>query len=329
MNGSSLRITPIYTKESNFEQVMNSHIAALWCSREEGFVTSFDKKKLFWIKLTSPQHTRAIVVVNGRIESAWKYQELFYDLFQQGYDIYSFDHRGQGLSDRLIDNKEMGYVGDYQDYIQDFHTLVEHFSLDGYEKRYLLGHSMGGNIATRYVQTYPKHCFSAIALSAPMFGVNMPKHLKPIALVLSQIMTALAAHPKFAPGQAPYSPKPFDTNLLTQSAVRYYWFRELYENMPQLKVGGASTRWLWQGLMAAKKCHLMTRHIGIPLLLLQAGNDKIVSNPDQTRFIRKLTKTNNQCEMKVIEQSLHELLFEKDHYRNQALDAILSFFARY
>lgn len=328
MNTPSSVNTAPYTQESDFEQAINGRISALWHSREDGYFKTFDNTKLFWIKLTNPEHRKAIVIVNGRIECTWKYQELFCDLFQQGYDIYSYDHRGQGLSDRLIDDKEMGYVEEFEDYVKDLNLLVRHFDLSQYDNCYLLGHSMGGNIATRYVQTYPEHPFSAIALSAPMFGVNLPWHLKPIATFLGQLLTAYYPKPTFAPGQESYFPKPFDGNFLSQSSVRYHWFRDLYEQRPELKIGGASTRWVWQGLMSSKQCILMTRQLKIPLLLLQAGDDQIVSNAHQLRFIKKLAKTNPKCAMQIVYGARHELLFETDEHRNQALDAIIHFFAQ-
>lgn len=326
MNMSSFSISASYTQESNFEQAINDRIATLWQSRAEGTVKSFDKTQISWIKITKPEHRKAIVVVNGRIECTWKYQELFYDLYQQGYDIYSYDHRGQGYSDRLIDDKQMGYVEDFDDYVKDLHRLVKHFDLSNYQSCYLLGHSMGGNIVTRYLQSYPNNPFNAAALSAPMFGVNLPPHLKPVATLLGQILTAIYPKPTFAPGQAAYFPKPFADNLLSQSDVRYHWFRQLYEQKPEIQIGGASTRWVWQGLMASKQCILMTRHLKAPLLVLQASEDKIVSNQDQIRFMKKLAKTNTQCAMKIIHGSRHEVLFEKDEYRNDALDTILTFF---
>ena len=329
MNKSALNIQPSYTQEFHFEQAINSNIAQLWSRREEGFIRSFDNTRLYWIKISSAHNDKAIVIVNGRIECVWKYQELFFDLFQQGYDIYSFDHRGQGLSERLIDDSQMGYVDDFEDYTHDLHHLVQHFNLERYKSCYLMGHSMGGNIVTRYLQTYPQHPFAAIALSAPMFGVNLSWHLKLIAIPFNQLMAALSSQPKFAPGQLPYYPKPFDGNLLSQSQARYHWFRALYEQKPELKIGGASHRWVWQGLMAAQKCHLMARHIKSPLLILQAGDDKIVSNCDQVKFYKKVIKNNHECVLKIIDHARHEILFEKDEYRNQALDSILSFYSRY
>lgn len=328
MNDSS-SINPFsYTQESNFEQVIRANIADFWSSRQEGKLRATNKASLYWCKFTSQQHNKAIVVVNGRIECCEKYQELFYDLFQQGYNIYSYDHRGQGRSTRLIDDQEMGYVEEFEDYVEDLAQLVEHFDLQGYQKRYLLGHSMGGNIVTRYVQT-KSHSFNAVALSAPMFGVNLPWYFKPVATLVGQVLTAFHPKPTFAPGQAAYFPKPFAGNYLSQSSVRYQWFRELYEQNPELKIGGASTRWVWQGLMSCKRCQLMTRHIKVPFLVIQAGEERIVSNEAQNKFMAKLAKTHKSCEFKVIAGARHELFFEQDQYRNQALDYSLAFFAKH
>ncbi|GAB2641190.1 alpha/beta fold hydrolase [Vibrio panuliri] len=316
-----------YTQETTFEQVISNEIAEFWAGRKQGYLRTPDKRNLYWISLTSEQHTRSIVVVNGRIESSYKYQELFYDLFRQGYNIYSYDHRGQGCSDRLVKNHDIGYVEEFDDYVEDLAQLVELFDLGRYQKRFLLGHSMGGNIVTRYVQTHPEHPFDAMALSAPMFGVNVAWYLKPIARWIGQILTALHAEPNYAPGQAPYYSKPFEGNLLSQSEIRYQWFRRLYEDKPELQVGGASTRWVWQGLIACKQAILLTRQVKIPLLLLQAGSDKIVANEAQVQFAKKLAKTNANCQLKVIHDARHELFFEQDKYRNQALDITLDFFS--
>ena len=127
MTTNSAANPPPYTQESHFEQAINKEIAALWSTRKEGFLRSPDRRNLFWVSLTSEHHTKAIVVVNGRIECTYKYQELFYDLYRQGYNIYSYDHRGQGLSDRLVKNHDIGYVEEFDDYVQDLALMVEQF----------------------------------------------------------------------------------------------------------------------------------------------------------------------------------------------------------
>ncbi|EGR2783931.1 alpha/beta fold hydrolase [Vibrio parahaemolyticus] len=314
-----------YTQETLFEQAIGGPIAALWQTRQEGFVKGTEKKKIYWCKLTNPEHKKAVLIVNGRIESSWKYQELFYDLYRQGYDVYSFDHRGQGLSDRLLSDSDMGHVYDFTDYIDDMDVVIKQHDLKQYQQCFIIAHSMGGAIATRYLQTHPEHPFTGLILSAPMFGINLPWYLSPIAIPVTQILSAVSPLPRYAPGHKPYFPKPFEDNPLSQSAGRYQWFRNLYTEKPELQVGGPSTRWVWQGLMAAKQCFLLTRQVKVPVLLVQAGNDRIVSNLAQKRFIEKLRKTNPHAALLSIEGAQHEILFETDQYRNQALDAIFRF----
>lgn len=316
---------PSYTQENLFEQAIAGPIAALWQQRQEGYFKSSDKTKLYWCKLTDPKHSKAVLLVNGRIESSWKYQELLFDFYRQGYDVYSYDHRGQGLSDRLVQDSDIGHVYEFDDYVRDLANVVQHFALEGYQQRHLVSHSMGGAIATRYLQTYPHHPFDKLVLSAPMFGINLPWYLSPVAIAVSQILTAVYPTPTYAPGHQPYYAKPFEDNPLSQSKARYHWFRQLYADKPELQVGGPSTRWVWQGLMATKQCLQMTRQLKIPVLLLQAGNDRIVSNQAQNQFYKKLCKTNKNSQMITIDGAQHELLFEQDQYRNQALDALFRF----
>ncbi|KQA16583.1 alpha/beta fold hydrolase [Vibrio metoecus] len=319
-------LTP-YTQESSLEQALNFEIAQVWHTRHEGTYRSFDKKHIYWCSLQHLTHQKAVVVVNGRIESAWKYQELCYDLFRQGFDVYTYDHRGQGLSERLTEDRQIGYVHEFQDYVADLAGLVEHFHLERYPQRFLLAHSMGGAVATRYVQTTPNHPFHAVALSAPMFGVAMPWYLRPFAALITQLMTAFSMKPSYAPGYGPYHPKPFPLNLLTHSERRYHVFRELYEAHPELQIGGPSHRWVWQSLLATKQCLQLTRQIKIPMLILQASEEAIVCNHAQNRLFKKLTRTQKSAALQVIAGARHELLFEQDAYRNQALAHIFRFFA--
>ncbi|MCF1563786.1 alpha/beta fold hydrolase, partial [Escherichia coli] len=78
--------------------------------------------------------------------------------------------------------------------------LITRFPLQNYTQRYLLAHSMGGAITTRYLESYPNHPFDAVVLSAPMLGINMPWQLRPIAFTLTKLLSATYATPHYAPG---------------------------------------------------------------------------------------------------------------------------------
>jgi len=301
-------------------------IESLWQKREQGYIQGVNNKQIFWTSLTSANHDKAVVIVNGRIESAWKYQELFYELYHQGFDVYSFDHRGQGMSERLADDPQIGHVGFFSDYVEDMASALKQFNLAGYQHKFILAHSMGGAIATRYLQSQSGIKFDAIALSAPMYGVDMPWYMRPVANYLTPLITALVKQPFYITKNKAYFAKPFEINPLTSSHTRYKWFRDLYEKMPELKLGGPSARWVWQGLKGAELCIKEADKVTIPLLLLQGGQDKIVSNQAQTAFIKKLARTNPDCRMTIIEGSKHEILFESDTHRDIALQEILSFF---
>ncbi|MGO8654096.1 alpha/beta fold hydrolase, partial [Rhizobium ruizarguesonis] len=78
------------------------------------------------------------MISSGYGESFFKYREIVYDLWQEGYQVYILDHRGQGFSERLIrPNKaqeldpravkrvhDLGYVENFDDFVDDLKTFV-------------------------------------------------------------------------------------------------------------------------------------------------------------------------------------------------------------
>lgn len=92
-----------------------------------------------------------IVVCPGRIESYVKYAELAYDLVHMGFDVLIIDHRGQGLSGRMLPDTHRGHVDRFSDYVDDFAAFWQQDVQPGpWRKRYILAHSMGGAISTLF-----------------------------------------------------------------------------------------------------------------------------------------------------------------------------------
>ncbi len=282
------------------------------------------------VKATEPKAT--VVVVNGRTESYLKYQELAYELTQQGYQVLMFDHRGQGLSDRLTDNPHKGHIEDFQQYVDDMHQLISRVVLaePAQQPLYLLGHSMGGAISTLYLQQHPA-VFQKAALSAPMHGINGKLlYDEGDACRLASLVSVFSTEGYAGFADKAYSAGPFDGNELTGSEARYQWMQDLYQQKPQLQLGGATWGWLDQACAVLPQMQQQADKIKIPVLLMQAELDSIVSAPAQQQFCAALA--NNPASgcvggLQQIKGAKHELLFEQDDIRQQVLDKVLAHFA--
>lgn len=120
-------------------------------------------------------------------------------------------------------------------------------------------------------------------------------------------------------------------NELTHSRVRYWRFLRYYSDYPQLQVGGPTYPWVAESLAAAERT-LRVASIAAPLLLLQAAEDRVVDNASPLRFCQTLAAVGNAPwggAPLVIKGARHEILFEQDSLRAEALVVIVRFFAQF
>ncbi len=322
------------TLESELPEKYASHIGPFWrqFSRPGEFI-GVDGIQICYTRICRPEHTRAIVISPGRIESYLKYQELSYDLAQQGFDIYIIDHRGQGLSGRLTDNPQQGHVVQFSDYVTDFAYWVDQeLQLDRYHHTYLIGHSMGCAIAALYLMDHHER-FERAAFCSPMFDINLGPFSAKMALSITNAAirsnAMIRRAPQYAPGQGGYLPVPFTENDLTQSSVRYHYFRQIYQANPQVQLGGVTHQWLNQAILATNYIIQNADKITTPLLVLQANDDHVVNPEGQNQFCANLLKAGRPCydeEPIIIGHAKHELLLERDKYRVPSINWILDFF---
>ncbi|MGL4916842.1 MAG: alpha/beta fold hydrolase [Aeromonas allosaccharophila] len=332
-SAGALAVTNTYplTSEADVPTLYRQTLPDFWRQHAvEGEFKGKDGVTIRYAALRQAKVDRAILIVNGRVESYLKYQELAWDLWRQGYSLYLIDHRGQGMSGRMLDDPQKGYVDQFDDYVVDlkqFHDQI--IMADQPAKLFLLAHSMGGAISARYLERWPDDIKAAV-LSSPMMGINLgglPKWLaKGLAATLGTV-GGWIGEPPYGPGQGPYQDDGFADNGLTHSHSRYQAFRQLYEQYPQIKLGGATAHWIYQGIIGADAAIAGAGAIKTPLLVLQAGDDKIVDNAAQDHFCT-LAKCEGGKPLR-IEGAWHELLMETDDKRQPALTAMADFFARF
>ncbi|WP_323925211.1 alpha/beta fold hydrolase [Aeromonas veronii] len=332
-SAGALAVTNTYqlTSEADVPSLYQQTLPDFWRQHAvEGEFKGKDGVTIRYAALRQAKVDRAILIVNGRVESYLKYQELAWDLWRQGYSLYLIDHRGQGMSDRMLDDPQKGYVDQFDDYVVDmkqFHDQI--IMADQPAKLFLLAHSMGGAISARYLERWPDDIKAAV-LSSPMLGINLgglPKWLaKGLASTIGTVGGWLG-EPPYGPGQGAYQDHGFADNGLTHSQSRYQAFRQIYEQHPQIKLGGATAHWIYQGITGADAAIADAGAIKTPLLVLQAGNDSVVDNTAQDRFCT-IAKCEGGKPLR-IEGAWHELFIESDDKRQPALTAMVDFFARF
>lgn len=282
----------------------------------------------------TPGATSAWVISSGRIESAIKYVEVLYELQQAGYSVFILDHRGQGQSERMLADRQLGYVADFKDYQQDLVTFLQDIVVpSGHQQHLLLAHSMGAAIATALLtlpewQNWHKF-FHAAVLCSPMFGIYssvvptyLAEHTAAAYCKLADWLTA--QQPRYFLGQNQYTNKPFLDNELTGSHARYQAFRSCYQSEPRLQLGGVSCHWLYQAIIAMRALRKHVHNCQTPVLMLQAQADRVVANNAQQYWFERLP--NNLVKQRLmLSAAKHELLMEQDHIRHECLDAINHF----
>ncbi|WP_090136093.1 lysophospholipase L2 [Kosakonia oryziphila] len=320
------------TREKAFAAFTTGPLMDFWRSREEAVFTGVDNVPVSFVRFCHPRHDRVIVVCPGRIESYVKYAELAYDLFYLGYDVLIIDHRGQGRSGRMLADTHRGHVVNFSDYVNDLAAFWQQEVADGpWRKRYILAHSMGGAIATLFLQRYPHAC-DAIALCAPMFGIiiRLPEWMVRPLLDWAESYPRLREN--YAIGTGSWCALPFAINVLTHSRERYRRNLRFYADEPTLRVGGPTWHWVREGILAGEHALAGAANDDTPTLIIQAEEEHVVDNRMQQRFCEIRAAAGHPCEGEkpfVIPGAYHEILFEKDAMRSVALNAIVEFFDRH
>ena len=277
--------------------------------------------------LLPPSRSKGVIlIVNGRSESWLKYGELMSDLCKQGYSVVTYDHRGQGLSPRLIKgNPQVGYVDDFALYAADLDECIHQIILPlrrEYRQIFLIAHSMGAAVAASQMENHPSH-FQAAAFIAPMFEINTSPYPRGIAHAIVGALQMVGLGSRYAPGEHDFDPKAdFANNKITSSRMRWEIMNSGKILHPESMMGGASISWVNASLSSTPKIQNDLGKIRTPTLILQAGHEQLVRNEASKEAASKIP----DCSLISFPASKHEILMESDPIREVALQAIERFF---
>lgn len=234
------------------------------------------------------------LVAHGYGEHSGRYGHLASTLTAAGGAVYAPDHHGHGRSDG-----EPAEVSDVDGIVADLHTIAdtartEHPGLPVV----LIGHSMGGLIATRFAQTYPGE-LAALVLSGPLVGENPA-----FAMLLS-----MDEIPEI----------PIDPSVLSRDPA----VGEAYGSDPLVYHGPFARTTLETFTAAVEKVSASGTLGDQPTLWLHGGDDQLVPLDPTTEAMRTLRGPN--FGEKVYPGARHEILNETN--RDEVESDIVEFLA--
>lgn len=230
-----------------------------------------------------------LLMVHGFGEHSGRYAELVSYLSDLPISIYSFDLRGHGRSEG-----ERVFIDRFETFLEDvtyFRRWVETRNTQSHAPHILLGQSLGASIATA-VALRNQHQWKALILLSPFFGLAFGHGwMKRLSSMLSWI----------APRKIWANPiRPFYLTHDTESIARYR-----SDPLIQRRITMHCAEELFRLVDVVNR---RAEELFLPLLVLAAGDDKIVSLNKTRQFFERVQSREKKLE--IFDGFYHELLHE-------------------
>lgn len=248
----------------------------------KGFIRNQLRSELFYQFWVPDNHPQALIlIIHGLTGHSGRYSK-FVDYFtQKGYAIFGIDLPGHGRS-----SGEKAFIKSFKTYINTIDDSVQRIKrLYPQKPLFILGHSMGGLIATEYLTQ--KNCKADGAiLSCP--SIKTTKPLSKVKYLFSLFCSVFA-------------PKIHIQKLHTQNCKSL-----CNSSDPFLYKGKITARLSIELIKAMKRVILKAPKISTPMLILQCTEDSLVS-PEGAKSLYSLINSKDKT-LKLYNSQSHEIL---------------------
>ncbi len=234
----------------------------------QGAFIGAERQRLMYSGMVPDDVPKGLVALfHGYGEHLGRYTHVINALVQHGYVVYGLDHRGHGHSGGIRASIErFGY------FVDDAHTLVQlarkrHPNLPCF----VIGHSMGGLIATHYALRYQAD-LHGLVLSGPALVIG--DDVSPMMKRMSGVLARVAPHLPVVP----LSTSP-ESVLSRDPAVQ-----EAFDSDPLTYKGQMRARLGHEMMQAAAAARARFAELTLPLLVMYGEADQLV-NPDGAKQI--------------------------------------------
>ena len=217
--------------------------------------------------------SEVMMYITGQGDAISMYEYLVKDFIDRfGRDVFLYDVRGQGKS-----SGPRCHIDDYSEHLSDLGIVLENIR-KSYGKIHIVAHSTGALISSLYIlEGLDASAIKSLTLISPFFGLAGPNMYRRFAGVASEFGTR-----SLGLGQTqilPFNPAVYvstsKNNLMTHDPD----FFKIFNGHPE-KCGTPSFAWIQASIAAHERLKDLKQQILVPMLMLTAGEDGVVSTAD-------------------------------------------------
>lgn len=266
--------------------------------RHEGTLMGAGSVSLWYWAQVVDQARAQCLLVHGLGEHSGRYRHVAEALNRAGFSVWALDYRGHGRA-----GGRRGHCGGFDELLDDVGTLVARARAESpAPPTVLVGHSLGGLLALAYALTSPT-TLAAVVASSPALELAVPPPWteRLLAAVLGRLWPTCAVPNGVHPEWLSHDP----------AVVAAYRADPLVHRTVTLG-----------GYLAVRKAMASVRRraaaMAVPCLILQAGDDRIVSAAASRAFAAAVPTPGSAC--RVYDGWYHELFNEPG--RQEVLDEL-------
>jgi len=280
-------------------------------------------RRMEWPVKARAKRRGSLFFANGRSDFIEKYLEVYADFRVRGWDVTTFDWRGQGGS--RGPGEERLDAG-FDPFVEDLAALLADWRQATPGPHLAMGHSMGGHLLLRTIIDH-KPALDAAILTAPMLNVNSAPIPIRVAPDIADTMywLGLGKLPMWKVPPAMRAPGGQRNRNLTHSRDRYedelFW----WDARPEFNTGAPSFGWMRAAFRSRDATFTpeKLRQVALPILIIGAEKDRLVS----AAAIREAAALLPHAELEMMPDAAHEILRDSDEIRARAYARIDAFLA--
>ncbi len=234
-----------------------------------------------------------LLVVHGLGEHCGRYMNVVNHFVPLGYAVYGFDHIGHGKSEGRREFVER--FEDYTSTLEIYAKMVKCWQTG--KAVFLLGHSMGGLIASYYLLDH-RADFKGAVLSAP--SIKASDGISKAAIATGKILSII-------------TPKAGLLKLDADGISRDPEVVRAYNKDPLVFHGKTPARSAAELLRAMQRVTAEADKITLPFIVLQGSEDELV-NPAGAQMLYDKASSNEKT-LKLYEGQYHEVFNEPERDR--------------